>query len=310
MVLRNIHTIGEDYTMKWNYTIKTFTVMLGLATILTACGGGAKETSLPESASGTEVASSETSSPNAAVTETAATGSKGSEETGSTTEESSSTDDGKIGKDTTLEELKQQYADKLGYIRIPLTDHPVRRVSEERSKNINVANYSDAVVDMNAEVPIHSDSQRLIDDAFPFFTTVQAPDESYINWEEATNLERAMVKTLFIAREGLLITEDAMKNKDYSSTSFQDSMDFFRVTAKFESMAPVAQHPRDITLSTLYDKARTSWGKLAAMDPEQDEAAFAEMYKTTRTDANNAMGLLNVLLSTNEEERIKEVYGE
>lgn len=289
--------------MKWNYTIKTFTVMIGLAAILTACGGGAKETSSPESASGTEVASSETSSSNAAVTETAATGSNGSEQTGSA-------DDGKIGKDSTLEELKKQYADKLGYIRIPLNDYPVRRVSEEGSKNINVANYSDAVVDMNAGVPIHSDSQRLIDDAFPFFTTVQAPDESYVTWEEATNLERAMVKTLFIAREGLLITEDAMKNKDYNSTSFQDSMDFFRVTAKFESMAPVAQHPRDITLSTLYDKARTSWGKLAAMDPEQDEAAFAEMYKTTRTDANNAMGLLNVLLSTNEEERVKEIYGE
>ncbi|WKL00090.1 hypothetical protein Q0F98_23030 [Paenibacillus amylolyticus] len=45
------------------------------------------------------------------------------------------------------------------------------------------------------------------------------------------------------------------------------------------------------------------------MDPEQDEVAFAEMYKTTRTDANNAMGLLNVLLSTNEEERVEEIYG-
>jgi hypothetical protein len=296
--------------MKWNNTIKTFTVMFSLAAILTACGGGAKEASSPESATGTEVTSSETSSPNTTVTETAASGSNGSEQTGSATEESSSADDGKIGKDSTLEELKQQYADKLGYIRIPLTEHPVRGVSEEGSKNINVANYSDTVVDMNAEVPIHSDSQRLIDDAFPFFTTVQAPDESYVTWEEATNLERAMVKTLFIAREGLLITEDAMKNKDYSSTSFQDSKDFFSITAKFESMAPVAQHPYDITLTTLYDKARTSWGKLAEMDPEQDEAAFAEMYKTTRADANNAMGLLNVVLSTNEEERIKEIYGE
>ena len=95
----------------------------------------------------------------------------------------------------------------------------------------------------------------------PFlFTTVQAPDVTYITWDEATNLERAMVKTLFISREGLLITEDAMNNKDYSSQSFQDSMDFFRVTAKFESMAPVAQHPYDITLSELYDKARKSWG--------------------------------------------------
>ncbi|PQP83229.1 hypothetical protein C0Q44_00400 [Paenibacillus sp. PCH8] len=297
--------------MKWNYMIKTFTVMFGLAAILTACGGGAKETSSsPESASGTEVAPSETSSSNATVTETAASGSNGSEQTGSTTEESSSTDDGKIGKDSTLEELKQQYADKLGYIRIPLNDHPVRRVSEEGSKNINVANYSDAVVDMNAGVPIHSDSLRLIDDAFPFFTTVQAPDESYVTWEEATNLERAMVKTLFIAREGLLITEDAMKNKDYSSKSFQDSKDFFSVTAKFESMAPVAQHPYDITLTTLYDKARTSWGELAVMDPAKDEAAFAEMYTTVRRDANNAMGLLNALLSTNEEARIKEIYGE
>lgn len=297
MFLRNIHTIGEDHMMKWNDTIKTFTVMFSVAAILTACGGGAKETS------------SETSSSNAAVTETVANGSTAGKETGSDAKESSSTDDGKIGKDSTLEELKQQYSDQLGYIRIPLNDHPVRRVSENDSKNINVANYSDAVVDMNAEVPIHSDSQRLIDDAFPYFTTVQAPDESYVTWEEATNLERAMVKTLFIAREGLLITDDAMKNKDYSSTSFQDSMDFFRVTAKFESMAPVAQHPRDITLSTLYDKARTSWGKLAEMDPEQDEAAFAEMYKTARSDANNAMGLLNVLLSTNEEERVEEIYG-
>lgn len=208
-----------------------------------------------------------------------------------------------------MKELQDQYADKLGYIRIPLDDHPVRRVSEEGSKNINVANYSDTVVDMNAEVPIHANTQRLIDDAFPFFTTVQAPDVTYITWDEATNLERAMVKTLFISREGLLITEDAMNNKDYSSQSFQDSMDFFRVTAKFESMAPVAQHPYDITLSELYDKARKSWGELASMDPEQDEAAFAEKYQTARTDANNAMGLLNILLSTNEEERMEQTYG-
>ncbi|WP_440116738.1 hypothetical protein [Paenibacillus sp. QZ-Y1] len=295
--------------MKWNYRMKMFTVMFGLAAILTACGGGAKETSSPESASNTEVPSSESSSPNTGATDNAVSGSNGSEQTGSAPEKSSSAEEGKGGLDSTLEELKQKYADKLGYIRISLTDHPVRRVSEEGSKNINVANYSDAVVDMNAEVPIHSDSQRLIDDAFPFFTTVQAPEESYVTWEEATNMERAMVKTLFIAREGLLITEDAIKNKDYSSTSFQDSMDFFRVTAKFESMAPVSQHPYDITLTTLYDKARTSWGKLATMDPEQDEAAFAKMYKTVRTDANNAMGLLNVLLSTNEEERMEQTYG-
>ncbi|MGF9697358.1 hypothetical protein [Paenibacillus sp. MABNR03] len=284
--------------MRWTQPIRMFTAIFSLAAVLTACGGGAKETASqePVQEAGTDATASSSTEQSGAETAAA-------EEIGSNTSEPAST------ATETLKELQDEYADKLGYIRIPLDDHPVRRVSEEGSKNINVANYSDTVVDMNAEVPIHANTQRLIDDAFPFFTTVQAPDVSYITWEEATNLERAMVKTLFISREGLLITEDAMNNKDYSSQSFQDSMDFFRVTAKFESMAPVAQHPYDITLSQLYDKARKSWGKLAAMDPEQDEAAFAEMYKTARTDANNAMGLLNILLSTNEEERMEQTYG-
>jgi len=283
--------------MGWTQPIRMFTAIFSLAAVLTACGGGAKEAASQEPAqeAGAELTADSTQTSGA---DTAA------EESESNTSEPAS-----AGTESTLKELQEEYADKLGYIRIPLDDHPVRRVSEEGSKNINVANYSDTLVDMNAEVPIHANTQRLIDDAFPFFTTVQAPDVTYITWDEATNLERAMVKTLFIAREGLLITEDAMNTKDYSSQSFQDSMDFFRVTAKFESMAPVAQHPYDITLSELYDKARKSWGELAAMDPKQDEAAFAEKYQTARTDANNAMGLLNILLSTNEEERMEQTYG-
>ncbi|WP_337034308.1 hypothetical protein [Paenibacillus illinoisensis] len=279
--------------MRWIQPIRMFTVIFSLAAVLTACGGGAKEAASPEPAQ--KAAEATATEPSGADTAIEGSESNAAEPASNATE--------------TLKELQDQYADKLGYIRIPLDDHPVRRVSEEGSKNVNVANYSDTVVDMNAEVPIHANTQALIDDAFPFFTTVQAPDVTYITWDEATNLERAMVKTLFISREGLLITEDAMNNKDYSSQSFQDSMDFFRVTAKFESMAPVAQHPYDITLSELYDKARKSWGELAAMDPEQDEAAFAEKYQTARTDANNAMGLLNILLSTNEEERMEQTYG-
>ncbi|MBY0216008.1 hypothetical protein [Paenibacillus illinoisensis] len=282
--------------MRWIQSIRMFTLIFSLAAVLSACGGGDKEAASPAPAQEAAEATADSSTePSGADTEIEGSESNAAEPAADATE--------------TLKELQDQYADKLGYIRIPLDDHPVRRVSEEGSKNINVANYSDTVVDMNAEVPIHANTQRLIDDAFPFFTTMQAPDESYITWDEATNLERAMVKTLFISREGLLITEDAINNKDYSSQSFQDSMDFFRVTAKFESMAPVAQHPYDITLSELYDKARKSWGELASMDPKQDEAAFAEKYQTARTDANNAMGLLNILLSTNEEERMEQTYG-
>ncbi|CAM3315974.1 hypothetical protein HP548_28260 [Paenibacillus taichungensis] len=298
--------------MRWNHRIKMFTAIFSLVAILTACGGGTKEATTKESAQdagtvATATNGSATSTTDSSAADTNAEDSAGTSSTSDTA--GSSPEEGKIGVDSTLEELKQKYADKLGYIRVPLNDHPVRRVSEEGSKNINIANYSDAVVNMNTGIPIHSDSQRLIDDAFPFFTTVQAPEVSYVSWEEATNLERAMVKTLFISRQALLLTEDAMKNKDYTSQSFKDSMVFFKNAAEFDSMAPVAQHTYDITLTKLYDKARESWAKLAAIDPEQDEAAFAEKYTEARTEANNVMGLLNILLSTNEEERLEQTYG-
>ncbi|SEB02667.1 hypothetical protein [Paenibacillus sp. 276b] len=298
--------------MRWNHRIKMFTAIFSLVAVLTACGGGAKEatTKEPIQDAGTVATATNSSDTSTADSSAADTNAEDSADTSSTSDTTgASSEEGKIGVDSTLEELKQKYADKLGYIRVPLNDHPVRRVSEEGSKNINIANYSDAVVNMNTGIPIHSDSQRLIDDAFPFFTIVQAPEVSYVSWEEATNLERAMVKTLFISRQALLLTEDAMKNKDYTSQSFTDSMEFFKNAAEFDSMAPVAQHTYDITLTKLYDKARESWAKLAAIDPEQDEAAFAEKYTEARTEANNVMGLLNILLSTNEEERLEQTYG-
>lgn len=298
--------------MRWNHRIKMFTAIFSLVAVLTACGGGAKEatTKEPFQDAGTVATATNSSDTSTADSSAADTNAEDSADTSSTSDTTgASSEEGKIGVDSTLEELKQKYADKLGYIRVPLNDHPVRRVSEEGSKNINIANYSDAVVNMNTGIPIHSDSQRLIDDAFPFFTTVQAPEVSYVSWEEATNLERAMVKTLFISRQALLLTEDAMKNKDYTSQSFTDSMEFFKNASEFDSMAPVAQHTYDITLTKLYDKARESWAKLAAIDPEQDEAAFAEKYTEARTEANNVMGLLNILLSANEEERLEQTYG-
>ncbi|WP_315794657.1 hypothetical protein [Paenibacillus sp. BIC5C1] len=298
--------------MRWNHRIKMFTAIFSLVAVLTACGGGAKEatTKEPTQDAGTVATATNSSDTSTADSSAADTNAEDSADTSSASGAAgSSSEDGKIGLDSTLEQLKQEYADKLGYIRVPLNDHPVRRVSEEGSKNINIANYSDAVVNMNTGIPIHSDSQRLIDDAFPFFTTVQAPEVSYVSWEEATNLERAMVKTLFISRQALLLTEDAMKNKDYTSQSFTDSMEFFKNAAEFDSMAPVAQHTYDITLTKLYDKARDVWGKLAAIDPKQDEAAFAEKYTEARTEANNVMGLLNILLSANEEERLEQTYG-
>lgn len=157
--------------MGWNYRIKMFTAIFSLAAILTACGGGAKEVTTKESSQDAGTVVTATNSSDTSMTDTSAAGKK-AEDTAETSSISdtagSASEEGKIGLDSTLEELKQKYADKLGYIRVPLNDHPVRRVSEEGSKNINIANYSDAVVNMNTGIPIHSDSQRLIDDAFPF----------------------------------------------------------------------------------------------------------------------------------------------
>ncbi|MBU9708447.1 hypothetical protein KSP24_16140 [Paenibacillus sp. AK121] len=211
---------------------------------------------------------------------------------------------GQIGLNTTQEQLLS-FADRYGLVRMP--NHPIRRVSDPTGKHINIANYSDSVVNLYTEKPIHPNTDEFIHEAYTYFTEGVAPGETYKKWEETSNTERGLIKMLYLSREGLLILEEAMKTHDYSTPSVQNTLGFFKVASKFESMMPVAQTPTDISLYNMYDQqVKPEWKKLSDIkNPAANEKAFAAAYQKARNETNNLMGLLNIMVSTEMEKRLK-----
>ncbi|MGQ3480643.1 hypothetical protein [Paenibacillus sp. TY11] len=302
--------------MKAKEYIILMTAVIGLTAMLTACGDSKKQ-SEGESTTGATTATTTTqttkvdntrqASVDAAVSNTADKTTKGNGKTYSDVAKEASKPEqpaGQIGLNTTQEQLLT-FADRYGLVRVP--DHPIRRVSDPTGKHINIANYSDSVVNLYTEEPIHPNTDEFIHEAYTYFTEGVAPGESYKKWEETSNTERGLVKILYLSREGLLILEDAMKTHDYSSPSVQNALGFFKVASEFESMLPVAQTPTDISLYNMYDQqVKPEWKKLSDIkNPATDEKAFAAAYQKARDETNNLMGLLNIMVSTEMEKRLK-----
>lgn len=53
---------------------------------------------------------------------------------------------------------------------------------------------------------------------------------------------------------------------------------------------------------------KQSWEQLATVeDPENNKEAFKEAYANARQETNNMIGILNILLSKNAEERLEKL---
>ncbi|WP_226001480.1 hypothetical protein [Paenibacillus sp. BJ-4] len=211
---------------------------------------------------------------------------------------------GEMRLNTTQEQLLT-FVDRYGLVRI--SDHPIRRVSDPTGKHINIANYSDSVVNLYTGEPIHLNTDEFIHEAYTYFTRGVAPGESYKKWEETSNTERGLVKILYLSKEGLLILQDAMKTHNYSDPTVQNALGFFKVASEFESMMPVAQTATDISLYDMYDqRVKPEWKKLSDIkNPATNEKAFAAAYQKARDETNNLMGLLNIMVSTQMEKRLR-----
>ncbi|WP_155988540.1 MULTISPECIES: hypothetical protein [Paenibacillus] len=232
-----------------------------------------------------------------------------SETTGTQAAEDTATDSGtaspagQLGLETSQEELGS-YVDEHGFIRIK--EHPIRRVKVQDTGNITVANFGDSVVNVETEEAIHPNSEQYIQDAYTFFTTGLAPEETYKTWNEASNTERALVKVLFLSREGLLILEEAQRTNDFTSESARNSLRFFQEASSLDSWLPSGITSSDTIMFTKYDTlTKPAWAKLAAIqDPAAQPEAFAAAYQEARAETNNIMGLLNIFLSPNAQERL------
>ncbi|AHC18498.1 MULTISPECIES: hypothetical protein [Paenibacillus] len=303
--------------MKAKAYIILLTAVISLAALLTACGDSKKQiegesttgaaTATTTTTQNAKVDNAEQAGVDGVVSNTTDQATKGNGKTYSDVAKEATKPDrpaGQIGLNTTQEQLLT-FADRYGLVRVQ--DHPIRRVSDPTGKQVNIANYSDSVVNLYTEEPIHLNTDEFIHEAYNFFTEGVAPGESYKKWEETSNTERGLVKMLYLSREGLHILEEAMRTHDYSSPSVQNTLGFFKVASKFESMMPVAQTPTDISLYDMYDqRVKPEWKKLSDIkNPAANEKAFAAAYQKARDETNNLMGLLNIMVSTEMEKRLK-----
>lgn len=282
-------------------------LMIGsIIVLLNACGHGNEQT--PDSSSideatqagqGTDqVAANDTKTEDGA---TEAVGTQASADTA--TDSGSISPSEQIGLETSQEELGS-YVDEHGFIRIK--EHPIRRVKVQDTGNITVANFGDSVVNVETEEAIHPNSDQYIQDAYTFFTTGLAPEETYKTWNETSNTERALVKVLFLSREGLLILEEAQRTNDFTSESARNSLRFFQEASSIDSWLPSGITSSDTIMFTKYDTlTKPAWAKLAAIqDPTAQPEAFAAAYQEARAETNNIMALLNIFLSPNAQERL------
>lgn len=281
--------------------------MIGsIIVLLNACGHANEQT--PDSPSIDEATQAgqgtDQLAANDTKTEDGATEAVGTQAAADTATDSGSiSPSGQIGLETSQEELGS-YVDEHGFIRIK--EHPIRRVKVQDTGNITVANFGDSVVNVETEEAIHPNSDQYIQDAYTFFTTGLAPEETYKTWNETSNTERALVKVLFLSREGLLILEEAQRTNDFTSESARNSLRFFQEASSIDSWLPSGITSSDTIMFTKYDTlTKPAWAKLAAIqDPTAQPEAFAAAYQEARAETNNIMALLNIFLSPNAQERL------
>lgn len=214
-------------------------------------------------------------------------------------------EEGQIGVATTVEELKQ-HTDKRGYIFY--TDHPIRRITGEEGRTTNICNYGDQVLNIRTGEPLENAPANLVKEGLTFMTVGQNPSIQYKSWDEATNLERALVKAVYVSVQAFRVLEVPARKGDFSNAEITGALAYLRKAGDFDYMAPVAQSETDLGLYQKNEMMKKTWNKLANIEkPENNKAAFSEAYEKARQETNNMIGVLNILLSKNYEERLSEL---
>lgn len=214
-------------------------------------------------------------------------------------------EEGQIGIATTVEELKQ-HTDKRGYIFYE--DHPIRRITGEEGRTTNIMNYGDSILNVRTEEPLENAPSDLVNEGFKFMTVGQNSSFQYKSWDEATNLERALVKAVYVSVQAFRVLEVPARKGDFSNKEIAGALTYLRKGGEFDYMAPVAQSETDLGLYQKNEMLKKTWNQLASIEkPEKNKEAFSEAYEKARQETNNMIGVLNILLSKNAQERLSEL---
>ncbi len=101
-------------------------------------------------------------------------------------------------------EIVDELMDDDGRIYFALDEQPIRSIISSHDENmIHVTNYSDAIIEI-VEAQAYTLDEELIEEAYKFFINnppaelLGTDPNEYRTWEEATNLERALIQSVYL----------------------------------------------------------------------------------------------------------------
>lgn len=201
---------------------------------------------------------------------------------------------------TTTEELE---AHRNPYKIVEFKDQPIRRVTAPNGEE-KVLNFGDSVVNIATGEKMDAYTEEDDDALYEFVTTKVDPNQTYLTWEESSNTQKAGAKQIAVMDTVFRKFNEAISSENYTSEKFQQSYNFLKAAVDPKNVLPSPQNATDQTILKWYEANQEYWRTILANDPTKDAVGFKKAVQEANQQANHFYFLMNVLFSTNAEERL------
>ncbi|MTH54724.1 hypothetical protein GKZ89_15075 [Bacillus mangrovi] len=214
---------------------------------------------------------------------------------------------GNIKEKHTEKEIVEKYMDDKGRIFFGLDENPIRSIISGEKGNVqNITNYSDAFIDIGSDpaVAYEISDPAVIESVYQFYLSnppveLEGKDPSeYRTWEEATNLERGIMKMIYLIAPVFQSVDYMAANGQYDDESFSLLLAEFEKAGAPMVLIPAPQTPIDLQLFENMRQVNGMWGQLGKFeDPAGNQEEFMKQFLETKQETNNLIARLNYALS-------------
>ncbi|MCG3087925.1 hypothetical protein [Sporosarcina cyprini] len=210
-------------------------------------------------------------------------------------------EEGNMVKEHTIQEYMEMVEKNGGLVRFELDDYPVRAIESDNISNIT--NLGDAYIDIS-EFAAYEVPPEEIPFIYDWFLSVQpddlkgTPASEYRTWEQATNLERGIMKMVYLTAPSLNDLGYIIENDEFDHPAFNViCQDFFQLGSP-SVLIPAPQTGTDMTMYDIMINMKYKWEKIGKFEnPAENKEEFEKVYKELRSETNNLLVRINFVLT-------------
>ncbi|MFA9456479.1 hypothetical protein ACERJO_06850 [Halalkalibacter sp. AB-rgal2] len=168
---------------------------------------------------------------------------------------------------------------------------------------IHITNYSDTMIDILA-AEAYKLEEELIEEAYHFFINnppaqlLGTDPNEYRTWDDATNLERAMIQIVYLIAPVLNELDTIANHELYDHEALPILLEEFKKVGSPTTLIPGPQSLLDIQLYDNMSAVQMMWGQLGQFEsPEDNREEFIEYLQLVREETTHLVGRVNYTLS-------------